>query len=96
MILVRSKDNQATSAEIRIEGAKGGSEPLKVVGQAGWLTASCATISVTGRSPVRNMSRMRRRLGSAKTSNVATTSANMPHRLYNRQGIYWAAAGIAR
>ena len=39
LILVRSKDNQAKSAEIRIEGAQGGTEPLGLARQGGWLAA---------------------------------------------------------
>jgi hypothetical protein len=38
-IIVHSKDREAKSAEVRLEGVPGGSEPLKVSGGGGWLTA---------------------------------------------------------
>ena len=52
---------------------------------AGWLSRSAATRSPTGRSSSRSRSRIRRRFGSAMTSN---TALSMLSQLYSCQAIY--------
>src|SRR6266480_3422961 len=59
----------------------------------GWLTASASTSSPTLLSDVRSRSRIRRRVGSARTANVsAGTPTNIRRAVYTCQGLYVGGA----